>query len=179
MSPTAIIYECADFFEAEAIRMRLAATGIPAFVGGDDAASSMAISGGRALRAIVFVKVHLHNLTAATEILEQDRLRGAALGAWTCSTCSETNESTFELCWNCGTTRHGIDNVIPLRPLSPPTAERGESSATRRTYNPYRASLIDSNALPYLQWTSRLAILAFAAAFFVTLLVLGAFVLYH
>ena len=29
---------------------------------------------------------------------------------WTCQHCSETNEASFDICWNCGTTQTGVLN---------------------------------------------------------------------
>jgi hypothetical protein len=99
------VYRCADRVEAETIRIRLAAAGIAAFVVGDDAVTSMGISGGGINTAIVLVEVNVEDRERATRILEEDRERRLNLGPWTCEQCSETNDSAFDLCWQCGTGR--------------------------------------------------------------------------
>lgn len=99
------VYRCGDRFEAETIRIRLAAAGIAAFVVGDDAATSMAISGGGINTAIVRVEVSSDDYKKATGVLNEDKQRRLTLGPWACDQCSETNESAFDLCWNCGSVR--------------------------------------------------------------------------
>ena len=104
------VYRCADRMEAETIRIRLAAAGIPAFVRGDDAVTSMAISGGGVNTAIVVVEVSPDDYEHATQILAQDRRRRRTLGSWTCDECAETNDPSFDLCWNCGNERSNTEH---------------------------------------------------------------------
>ncbi len=106
------VYRCADRFEAESIRIRLDAAGIRAFVRGDDAVTSMAISGGGVNTAIVVVEVAPDDYEQATQILAEDTRRRLTLGSWTCDECSETNDPSFDLCWNCGNERSNIDHPL-------------------------------------------------------------------
>lgn len=99
------IYRCADRVEAETIRIRLSAAGITGFVLGDDATTSMAISGGGINTAIVRVEVSIDDYEKAKTLLNEDKTRQLNLGPWTCGQCSESNDSTFDLCWNCGSVR--------------------------------------------------------------------------
>ena len=105
------VYRCANRVEAETIRIRLAAAGIAAFVRGDDAVASMAISGGAVNTAIVVVEVAPDDFEHATQILAEDRRRRMSLGPWTCDECSESNDAAFDLCWNCGTERSNVDRM--------------------------------------------------------------------
>lgn len=105
------IYRCADRVEAETIRIRLAAAGITAFVSGDDASTSMAISGGGVNTAIVRVKVAVDDYEHATRILAEDKRGLLTLGSWTCDKCSETNDSSFDLCWNCAENRPSVNHA--------------------------------------------------------------------
>ena len=95
---------CADRFEAEAIRNRLAAAGIRAIVTGTDAASAFSMGGAPQQRP-VRVEVAAEDLDRAGELLEEDRRRAATLGPWRCRTCGERNEATFDVCWQCRSSR--------------------------------------------------------------------------
>ena len=59
----------------------------------------------------VQVKVPQDQLRAARTVLAEflDRSKaGMSLGAtWTCTGCRESNEATFEVCWNCQTVGPG------------------------------------------------------------------------
>lgn len=35
-------------------------------------------------------------------------ISGHTANMWTCQHCRETNEASFDICWNCGTTKDGI-----------------------------------------------------------------------
>ena len=71
----------------------------------------MAISGGGINTAIVRVEVSIDDYEKATTILNEDKRR-LTLGPWTCNQCSESNDSTFDLCWNCGSVRD-TDSDLP------------------------------------------------------------------
>lgn len=105
------LYRCADRFEAETVRIRLAAAGINAFVSGDDAVTSMAIGGGGVNKAIVVVEVAVKDHEHATRILAEDKRRRLTLGPWTCEKCFEANDASFDLCWNCGNERMDVDHA--------------------------------------------------------------------
>ncbi|TWT81031.1 hypothetical protein CA13_24780 [Planctomycetes bacterium CA13] len=108
------VYRCADRIQAETIRIRLAAAGVTAFVEGDDAVSSMAMSGGGVNEAIVRVEVASEDFEQAMQILQQDQVQRLTQDSWVCDRCGETNDASFDVCWQCRS---------PRDELNPPTPE--------------------------------------------------------
>lgn len=99
------VYRCSDQMEGEIVRSQIAASGIPAFVQGDDAVTSIALAGAPTRSTIVRVLVASEDYDRALRILDTTReteLRGAP---WICDGCSETNGPVFDLCWKCGKDR--------------------------------------------------------------------------
>ena len=170
--PMVGIFECADRTEAETIRIRLAAAGISAFVRGDDAASSMAISGGGMGTGLVTVEVAYDDHERATQTLDEDRRRRDTLGPWICDGCAEENESSFDLCWNCANPRTVISlQTLEMEPAAPITVKPSGSVGNRVDSNPYRPTKVDLALTPRINWRGRFIFLAIIVSLLVTLVI--------
>jgi hypothetical protein len=49
---------------------------------------------------------------------------------WRCSKCKETQEDSFDLCWNCGTSREGVEDPTFTRVEDEKIAEPGDEAIT-------------------------------------------------
>ena len=96
----AVLRECADQFEAQTIRIRLAAEKIPVLITGTDPNHAWSLGGAPTSRP-VRVEVKSSDLTRADTLLKQDRLRATQAESWICCRCHEKNEPTFDICWSC------------------------------------------------------------------------------
>lgn len=152
----AVLRGYADRVEAETIRIRLAAAGIPAFVTGTDAATALGL-GGAATWRMVRVEVPVEDYVRATLLLEEDQRRIRQAGPWICNRCREQNEAAFEVCWSCAKPRSkddlrgridkepgygedvGLESVISVDSPSVPTPD---------DRNPYRPVLFDQDTSP-------------------------------
>lgn len=95
-----VLRECADQFEAQTIRIRLATEKIPVLITGTDPNVALSLGGAPTSRP-VRVEVKDSDLERADRLLQQDNLRAAQTTPWTCSRCHEQNEPTFDVCWSC------------------------------------------------------------------------------
>ncbi len=138
------IRSCADRFEAESIRIRLAEAGIRAIVTGTDMGTALGLGGAGTMR-MVRVEVPNEDAERAAFILQEDARRAMEVGSWICSRCREPNEATFEVCWSCNKPRTEDDPRGPLESTAPVPADFSESSVDPLLSrpvddgNPYRA----------------------------------------
>ena len=65
---------------------------------------------------------------------------------WTCSTCNESVEDGFEVCWKCGTSKDGLKDP-QFQPV--PAAEASEPVPVTKTVNPVSCARCDQ-ALQYV-----------------------------
>jgi hypothetical protein len=138
-----------DRFEAETIKIRLAAAGIQSEVFGTDAASAFGMGGAPQTKS-VRVEVAGDDIARATKILEQDRRDAIARGPWVCDECSETNEATFDLCWKCNSppepvTQRQHDQSLRRDP-GPVTIDEPSLRSKLPNDNPYRPVLVNEAA---------------------------------
>jgi hypothetical protein len=96
----AVLRECADQFEAQTIRIRLAAEKIPVLITGTDPNFALSL-GGAATSRPVRVEVEHSDLERADILLKQDQLRATQTESWVCCRCHEQNAPTFDICWSC------------------------------------------------------------------------------
>ncbi|MFK8111021.1 MAG: hypothetical protein AB8B91_02400 [Rubripirellula sp.] len=144
----------ADAFQAETIRIRLAAAGIQAIVTGTDAAAALSMGGAGSDR-LVRVEVARSDFDQAMTLLLEDRERLANAKPWICSRCDEQNEPAFEVCWKCSkpqeegdrlgridvakegmAAKAGIVGQVAVDPVNSPDLVRDG--------NPYRPVLVDA-----------------------------------
>jgi hypothetical protein len=100
----AVLRECADQFEAQTIRIRLAAEQIPVLITGTDPGFALSLGGAPTSRP-VRVEVEHSDLERADTLLKQDDLRARQAESWICCRCHEPNEPTFDVCWSCNKMR--------------------------------------------------------------------------
>jgi len=101
------VYSAADAQEAHFIKAMLQEAGIEARVVGDHLQTA---SG--ELPAVTIsprVWVNANNFDQGRKLIadHQTQRQSSALssGPWTCVECDESNEPSFEICWNCQTAR--------------------------------------------------------------------------
>jgi len=95
-----------SLWEAELARARLASGGISAYVGN----ANLVLWVWHCRDATGGVSVHVVDSDAQTaqEILDSDRPQpGDGQPPWTCPTCGQRVEASWEICWNCGTLADG------------------------------------------------------------------------
>lgn len=109
-SSNRVLRQCVTVHEAEIVRDRLLAAGVRAFVIGTDMATALSL-GGAGTDVGVRLVVPPDDFDRAAELLAQDERVLREAGPWRCSRCDETNEPSFDVCWNCS--KH--DN--PYRPV--------------------------------------------------------------
>ena len=95
--------------EAEILKTRLDAAGIPAVVNGAEVATMLSHIGVAVAR--VKVEVLPEHIDLAYDILQEDDRLREERSAWTCAACKEFNEAAFELCWNCSKQRDDQDAI--------------------------------------------------------------------
>ncbi len=110
-----VLRECADQYEAETIRIRLATDKIPVLITGTDPNVALSLGGAPTSRP-VRVEVMRSDLERADTLLKQDHLRAKRDDTWICRRCHEQNESTFDVCWCCNkiheeATANGRENL--------------------------------------------------------------------
>jgi len=114
----AVLRECGDQFEAQTIRIRLAAEKIPVLITGTDPNFALSLGGAPTSRP-VRVEVEHSDLERADTLLKQDHLRAAQAEPWVCCRCHEQNEPTFDVCWSCNKMHdeaiaNGQKDLIPI-----------------------------------------------------------------
>jgi hypothetical protein len=102
------IKACANAVEAEHLRALLEEQGVPAFIDGANANTTLwhvgtALGGVRVL-------VRESDSEEAAKILEH---RSPATGPWYCGTCQEALDASFDLCWSCGSLRSAVEQPFP------------------------------------------------------------------
>ena len=97
------VYSASDLPEAQLIQSVLEQEGIQAQVVGDHLQNAVGDLPAMAIAPRVWVRTV--DAERAREVIDQhQRSRRAATAPeseWTCAACGETNEPTFDLCWNC------------------------------------------------------------------------------
>src|SRR5262245_27582699 len=107
-SSLALLYRAPDSVEAALLKQALEEQGIPTVPVGGATRAAFGDLGIDAL--LVELWVPRDQLERGREVIEGvQRLHAerevAPRGAWACPKCGESNEASFELCWNCGTAR--------------------------------------------------------------------------
>ena len=107
------VYEAAQVFEAEEVRLLLEEHAITAFVFGEHTYSSPGVN------PLAWPSVWIDEdedferakaLVGEYEAQKRQRdneLHNGTADTWRCRRCGETNEGTFAVCWNCGTAGGG------------------------------------------------------------------------
>lgn len=156
-NPTVPLREFSDVFAAEAVRSRLDAAGIRAFVTGTDQATALGLGGAMTTRG-VRLEVPPADYDRAREILVRDDQVRREASSWLCSRCEEPNEATFEICWSCSKPRSDEDAEVPLADpfegqLDAPErlsdaieCEAAPADRPPEDGNPYRPVLIDQRS---------------------------------
>ncbi|MCP4943077.1 MAG: DUF2007 domain-containing protein [Planctomycetaceae bacterium] len=133
----AVLRECADQFEAQTIRIRLAAEKIPVLITGTDPNFALSLGGAPTSRP-VRVEVEHSDLERADTLLKQDQLRATQAESWICCRCHEQNEPTFDVCWSCNK-MHDEATANSRKKLVPSESKSGTNSpaevAERREQN--------------------------------------------
>lgn len=102
-------YAARDAEEASLLVLRLRAHGIDARTREDQGAVAFGELPADVLRVDVYVPED--QLDSARELVRAFLVDGASAREsrgepWTCPTCREENEATFEICWNCQSALH-------------------------------------------------------------------------
>ena len=144
-----------DQFQAEAIRIRLAAAGIQVIVTGTDAATALSM-GGAGTDRLVRVEVAKSDYEQAMKLLIEDEARLASASPWICSRCDEQNEPAFEVCWGCNKTQSDGDKLGRREEPGASTKQDSVNDGTSQTKraslgttndsNPFRPVLIDRDS---------------------------------
>ena len=135
-----LLCRCNDGSEAEAIRLRLDAAGIPSLITGVD---SIHVG----LEAGPKVEVAEEEFDRALQILVSDLQKTNQADPWQCRECSERNDAAFELCWKCQKPRDDADHRwIQLPPA--PTVQAESKKTPADDSNPYRPVLLEDEQPP-------------------------------
>lgn len=100
------VYSAADIPEAHLVLAVLEDADIEARIVGDHLQG--AVGDLPAVSIAPRIWVHAQNFAKAREVIkawqqEMRESRETPAAKWDCSSCGETNEPAFELCWNCQT----------------------------------------------------------------------------
>ena len=90
-----------DAVEAAILVHVLASEGIPAREVGGSLAITWPEFGGDALLVEIWVPESKHREAKAAITAYQARRSAADAQRWTCPSCQEENEASFEVCWSC------------------------------------------------------------------------------
>ena len=147
----AVLRECGDQFEAQTIRIRLAAAKIPVLITGTDPNFALSLGGAPTSRP-VRVEVEHSDLERADTLLKQDHLRAAQAEPWVCCRCHEQNEPTFDVCWSCNKMHdeaiaNGQKDLIPIASKSvgnslPEMAHRLDQTQVKTVYQTHEWTAI-------------------------------------
>jgi hypothetical protein len=103
------VYSAANAQEAHFIKTALEEAGVEAHVVGDHLQNAVGDLPAVAIAPRVWVNAE--NFDRARTIIADTQARhqpGATPASqWKCAGCSETNEPSFEICWNCQAARSG------------------------------------------------------------------------
>lgn len=145
-----------DSVSAEVLRSRLEVAGIESHVRGTSAETAFGLGGAPTISGLR-IEVADDVLEAAQQVLEDDdRVREVA-GDWVCGQCSEQNDATFEICWNCRKERGPGDakvvaDIPVINPVAAPESQvqdrlDGQTSSMDllKKPNPYQPILIPND----------------------------------
>ncbi|HBV62111.1 MAG TPA: hypothetical protein DEF45_03725 [Rhodopirellula sp.] len=122
----AVLRECADQFEAQTIRIRLATEKIPVLITGTDPNVALSLGGAPTSRP-VRVEVEHSDFERADTLLKLDHLRATQAESWICCRCHEQNEPTFDVCWSCNKMHEEATNNHPANLAHGEKEIRGKS----------------------------------------------------
>lgn len=140
--------EFPDSFQAETVRIRLEAAGIPVIVTGTDAATALSMGGAGSDR-LVRVEVAESLYDQAFALLSADRDRLATAKPWICSRCNEQNEPAFEVCWSCNKQQSEEDKLGRIAEDGWLEEEESEESIVGQVAVEQSASPIVDDGNPY------------------------------
>ena len=108
-------------YEAEHLQQVLASAGIEAFVEGLHGSNAFGMN---ALMGSIKIKVRPADLPRARQALSE--AFNSVGREWYCGQCQETNEASFDICWQCGGERSQVEAEPPQAIAPEPVALKPE-----------------------------------------------------
>lgn len=122
--------------EAQSAQAWLEQVGIKSFLEGSMSSATLTNFGLGAVKLVVPES----SLQAAKAALQQYREQTFDGETWYCEQCHETNEASFDICWNCQRSRADVASAVPIHGvIIPPGRQAGESVELQGdSGNPYQ-----------------------------------------